>query len=89
MSDLNHYAVLADVFEYPRQGYPQKVRTAREQLAARWPEAACELDRYIELLPETDLGADLVRMQELFIRSFDVQAITTLDIGYVLFWRDC
>ena len=27
-------------------------------------------------------------MQELFIRSFDVQAVTTLDIGYVLFGDD-
>lgn len=88
MSDLNHYAVLADVFDYPREGFPQKVRTVRAQVAARWPKAACELDRFIELLPETDLVADLVRMQELFIRSFDVQAITTLDIGYVLFGDD-
>ena len=84
MNNNAHYAVLADVFEYPAEGYPQRVRAVREQFAARWPKAARELERFLELLPENDL----VKMQELFIRSFDVQAVTTLDIGYVLFGDD-
>jgi nitrate reductase assembly molybdenum cofactor insertion protein NarJ len=33
-------------------------------------------------------SADLLTMQELFTRSFDVQAATTLDIGYVMFGDD-
>ena len=87
MSDLpknTHYALLADIFEYPTEGYPQRVRAVRKRLTARWPKAARELARFLELLPENDL----VKMQELFIRSFDVQAVTTLDIGYVLFGDD-
>ena len=84
MSDLTHFAVLADIFEYPLEGYPQRVRAVRERLAERWPKAARELERFLELLPENDL----VKMQELFIRSFDVQAVTTLDIGYVMFGDD-
>ena len=84
MNDLTHYAVLADVFQYPSDGYPTRVRLVRAQIADRWPKAAVELDRFIDLLPE----GDLIQMQELFIRSFDVQAVTTLDIGYVLFGDD-
>ena len=84
MNNLNHYAVLADIFQYPSDAYPERVRSVRTQISDRWPKAARELDRFIELLPEDDL----IQMQELFIRSFDVQAVTTLDIGYVLFGDD-
>ena len=84
MKDLTHYSILADIFNYPDEGYPQRVRTVRDRLTTHWPKAARELERFLELLPESNL----VGMQELFIRSFDVQAVTTLDIGYVLFGDD-
>ena len=84
MTDLNHYALLADVFDYPGVGYSDRVRRVQRGLEARWPKAAGELARFIELLPNDDL----ITTQELFIRSFDVQAVTTLDIGYVLFGDD-
>ena len=84
IKNITHYALLADVFEYPTEDYPQRVHAVREQLSARWPKAARALTQFLELLPENDL----VKMQELFIRSFDVQAVTTLDIGYVLFGDD-
>ncbi len=84
MKDLTHYSVIADIFNYPDEQYPQRVRAVQNQLTSRWPRAARELERFLELLPESNL----VGMQELFIRSFDVQAVTTLDIGYVLFGDD-
>jgi nitrate reductase assembly molybdenum cofactor insertion protein NarJ len=84
MKDLNHYSILAELFQYPSEDYPERVRSVQVQLKDRWPKAATELERFIDLLPEDNL----VRMQELFIRSFDVQAVTTLDIGYVLFGDD-
>ena len=84
MKDLTHYSVIADIFSYPDEQYPQRVRAVQNQLTSRWPRAARELERFLELLPESNL----VGMQELFIRSFDVQAVTTLDIGYVLFGDD-
>lgn len=84
MKDLTHYHILADLFEYPNPEYPQKVRAVKHVLDDRYPVAAAEVERFLELLP----GPDLVAMQELFIRSFDVQAMTTLDIGYVLFGDD-
>ena len=84
MKDLTHYSVIADIFNYPDEQYPQRVRAVQNKLTSRWPRAARELERFLELLPESNL----VGMQELFIRSFDVQAVTTLDIGYVLFGDD-
>ncbi len=84
MKDLTHYHTLADLFEYPNAEYPQKARTVKRVLDGRYLLAAKQLERFLVLLPETDVTA----MQELFIRSFDVQAMTTLDIGYVLFGDD-
>jgi nitrate reductase molybdenum cofactor assembly chaperone len=84
VKDLTHYHTLADLFEYPDAEYPQKVRAVKRVLDDRYPVAAKELERFLELLPESDV----IAMQELFIRSFDVQALTTLDIGYVLFGDD-
>lgn len=84
MEKLAHYAALAILFEYPDSEYPLRAQTAKGVLATRYPTAAAELERFLELLP----ASDAVAMQELFIRSFDVQAMTTLDVGYVLFGDD-
>jgi len=78
------YQLLAPLFEYPRAGYPDRVRDIGDFLSGRYSDASAELDRFIELLPADDLQT----MQELFTRSFDVQAATTLDVGYVLFGDD-
>jgi nitrate reductase molybdenum cofactor assembly chaperone len=78
------YELLAPLFEYPSTGFPDRVLDIRDYLDARYADAAAELGRFIEFLPANDLEA----MQELFTRSFDVQAATTLDIGYVLFGDD-
>ena len=78
------YRILAPLFEYPDADFPGKVKEIFDHLNGRYSDAAAELGRFFELLPCDDLQA----MQELFTRSFDVQAATTLDIGYVLFGDD-
>jgi nitrate reductase assembly molybdenum cofactor insertion protein NarJ len=75
---------LAPLFEYPDADYPDRVRDINDYLRGSYADAALELGRFIDLLPADDVQA----MQELFTRSFDVQAATTLDIGYVLFGDD-
>jgi nitrate reductase molybdenum cofactor assembly chaperone len=81
---LNHYALLAGLYQYPDDGYPQKVKDIQAFVDSNYPEACEDIDNFVELLPAHDLN----KMQELYIRSFDVQSITTLDIGYVLFGDD-
>jgi len=78
------YQLLAPLFEYPDADYPGRVRDIIDYLNGRYFDAAVELGRFIDLLPADDPEA----MQELFTRSFDVQAATTLDVGYVLFGDD-
>jgi nitrate reductase assembly molybdenum cofactor insertion protein NarJ len=82
--NLSHYTLLADLFQYPDGGYPQKVKDIQDFLSSNYPEADEDIDTFVELLPAHDLNT----MEELYIRSFDVQSITTLDIGYILFGDD-
>ncbi len=84
MAQRSHYRMLSALFEYPDADYPDKIGEVRDYLLAHYSEAAVELNRFIELLP----ADDVMSMQELFTRSFDVQAATTLDVGYVLFGDD-
>ena len=84
MANRIHLQLLASLFEYPDADYPDRVRDIKDFLSGRYADATAELDRFIELLPVDDLQ----KMQELFTRSFDVQAVTTLDVGYVLFGDD-
>lgn len=81
---LNHYALLAGLYQYPDGGYPQKVKDIQDFIDNNYPEAGEDIDTFVELLPAGDLN----KMEELYIRSFDVQSVTTLDIGYVLFGDD-
>jgi len=82
--DRLHYRLVAALLEYPVAGYPQRVQELRAFLDQGYHKAAAELDQFQKHLP----GHDLLLMQELFTRSFDVQAVTTLDVGYVLFGDD-
>ncbi|TAK38546.1 MAG: hypothetical protein EPO28_11145 [Saprospiraceae bacterium] len=81
---IAHYDFLAGVYEYPTEGYSEKVREAQAFFDKKFPEAAAlfrPFSSYIATLP-------LKKQEELFIRSFDVQSVTTLDLGYVLFGDD-
>ncbi|MCB0365776.1 MAG: hypothetical protein H6624_03890 [Bdellovibrionaceae bacterium] len=82
--DLQPYRVIADLFDFPAEDFPQKVRAVGEYLNHRYPEASVLVERFLGYLPVEDVHA----MQELYTRTFDVQAITTLDLGYVLFGDD-
>ena len=84
MESRDHYRVIASLFEYPEADFPDKVARVKALLDADYASAAEKLDQFLTYLPVDDL----LLMQELFTRSFDVQAIATLDLGYVLFGDD-
>ena len=79
------YSRLADLFLYPRDaGYTDKIKEIHTYLLSVHTEAAEALQPFLEYT-ETNSFQEI---QELFLRSFDLQAITTLDIGFVLFGED-
>ena len=81
---LKHYVALADIFDYPDENFSTKVLEIRSFLLKYAPIGAEAFLPFVEVI--TNLG--LLDQQELFIRSFDVQSLTTLDLGYVLFGDD-
>lgn len=91
MGSLGQYEHLAALFEYPDANYPACVESAHASLVERYPTAAARLEALATALPggPGPLGAEAVaELQEIFTRSFDVQAITTLSVGYLLFGDD-
>jgi nitrate reductase assembly molybdenum cofactor insertion protein NarJ len=80
---LEHYGALAGLFDFPAPGFIERGRALSESLRERYADAADELALFFDSLPESTLD-----LQELHTRTFDVQALTTLDIGYVLFGED-
>jgi nitrate reductase assembly molybdenum cofactor insertion protein NarJ len=86
-----HYEHLANLFEYPRRDYPNRVQGAYDALAGRYVIAAAHVGAFAQALPtdgEPFTPEALDEVQEIYTRSFDVQPITTLDVGYVAFGDD-
>ena len=91
MKSLAHYQYLAALFDYPEADYPAQVQRAYVLLEDRYPRAAAELLPFVEAMAsdgEKYSAQALDEIQEIFTRSFDVQSITTLGIGYIMFGDD-
>lgn len=78
------YSRFAVLFSYPDAEFAEKVREVQAFLDDTCAEAAGELKKFTDFASR----ASLIELEELYTRSFDVQAITTLDLGYVLFGDD-
>jgi nitrate reductase assembly molybdenum cofactor insertion protein NarJ len=92
LQNLTHYELLAALFDYPGPDYPAKVAAAQEGLT-EYPDAAGPLAALALALPAASADGTLAEealdeVQEIFTRSFDVQSITTLGVGYVVFGDD-
>jgi nitrate reductase assembly molybdenum cofactor insertion protein NarJ len=82
---LMNYGMLADLFIYPEnEAYKEKVKKIYNYLLNELPGAAESMQPFIDFMEASSFH----EIQELFLRSFDLQAITTLDIGFVLFGED-
>ena len=78
-----HYSHVAELFDFPLPGFAARGRALLAFLGERYPDAAVEVEHFLDAIPERTLD-----LQELHTRTFDVQSLTTLDIGYVLFGDD-
>lgn len=82
-NNLSSYASISRLFDYPEPDYGEKIMLVQNELEEHYLEAAALLRPFTDYMT----GAGLAVQQELFLRSFDVQAVTTLDLSYVL-WGD-
>jgi nitrate reductase assembly molybdenum cofactor insertion protein NarJ len=84
MANKNHYEKLAQLFQYPKNDYNEKVKEAETVLSEFFPETLTTFKQFSDFVSNSTHD----EITEIFTRTFDVQAITTLDIGYVLFGDD-
>lgn len=78
-----HYASMADLLDYPGPEFITQGQGTVNALRQNYPEIAHSVELFLNALPKT-----IIDLQELHTRTFDVQAITTLSTGYILFGDD-
>jgi nitrate reductase assembly molybdenum cofactor insertion protein NarJ len=78
-----HYSHVAELFDFPGPEFAARGRALSGLLRENYPAAAVEVEHFLDAIPDRTLD-----LQELHTRTFDVQSLTTLDIGYVLFGDD-
>ena len=78
-----HYDSMAELLDFPEQGLAARGRMLVDFLRENYPDAAAELALFLDAIPDRILD-----LQELYTRTFEVQAVTTLGTGYVLFGDD-
>lgn len=80
---LNQYRLISTLFDYPNEGYRELIKSVADELSVDYPSTSIELEELLKLLP-----TDIYEIQELYTKSFEVQAVTSLEIGYVLYGDD-
>jgi len=78
---MDLYQLFAEILDYPTPSLPDHVKDCISSLAAVHKEAAPMLDEFRVFLDATSMD----RMEELYTRTFDLQAICHPYVGYHLF----
>lgn len=81
--NTTHYADLAELFDFPGADYLVRAKRLLVSLSERYPEAAAELQLFLDVIPSSEND-----LQELYTRTFEIQSLTTLSVGYILFGDD-
>ncbi|MFZ2906127.1 MAG: hypothetical protein WAZ98_07995 [Cyclobacteriaceae bacterium] len=81
---FSKYNLLASLVDFPGVGFVETVRECQLYLDGKYPDLSEVMEPFTDFVSEVSLD----ELQELHTRTFDVQAITTLDLGYLLFGDD-
>ncbi len=85
MERYSHYSAIADIFRYPEKDtYKHLVNNLGNILSDKYPTAYKEILPFIEYVNNNDFYT----VEEIFTKTFHIQSICYLDIGYVLFGED-
>lgn len=82
--DLKHYIPFREFFQYPHEHFLTSILDAQAAIHKRDPEVGCKLREFCDYVRSKSRN----ELEERYIRTFDVNAICFLDIGYVLFGED-
>jgi len=78
------YEILSEVLKYPSSRFPEKVNKCREMLNSQYPDTLISFEKFSDWVLNTPLD----EMEEVFTKTFHIQAICYLDLGYVIFGED-
>ena len=78
------YDLLARLLAYPDAEYPHAVRSCQQLLGELHPEQSESLDRFVSYVQ----GAALEDLEELFTRTFDLNPVCCLEVGWQLHGED-
>jgi nitrate reductase assembly molybdenum cofactor insertion protein NarJ len=84
MKNYQHYILFSDLLRYPSKDYTVKAQQCFSMLEKNYPEAAEEIKPFIDYVYSHSED----EREELFTKTFDVQPICYLDLGYVIFGED-
>ncbi len=81
---MRKYLLLAGLFDYPADKLADKVTLCENEIVAEYPESKIVLEIFKEHLESKNIG----EQQEYYSKTFDVNALCCMDIGYVIFGED-
>ena len=84
MQEQTIYSRLALLFEYPEEGYGERALECLEELSREKSPAALLLEKFCAEIRH--LTTD--ELQELFTRTFDLNPVCTLEIGWHLYGEE-
>ena len=84
MQNRNHYKSLADLFRYPDDKLLPRAKAFLELVNRQFPAQSQKLAAFVADIEKLSTK----KQQEYFMKTFDVQAVCYLDIGYIMFGED-
>ena len=84
MKNLEHYKLFAEVFKYPTAQTAAKIAEIKVMLDDKYLNAGEEFTRFSEFMKDSSKD----EIEEIFGKTFHIQAICFLDLGYVIFGED-
>ncbi len=84
MKYLDHYKILADIFRYPDKKLGDRMKDLQSLVSEQLPEQVKKVNRVLDTFNKMTIPGQ----QEYYMKTFDVQAVCYLDIGYVMFGED-
>jgi len=84
MNKLQHYKLFAELFRYPDEKLLPNAKVFYGEVKTRFPGQAGKLSKFVDMIGQKSTK----EQQEYYLKTFDVNAVCYLDIGYVMFGED-
>lgn len=84
MPNIKQYNTFAELFYFPDTDYPDKAAICLNTLEEHYPDLVPDFEPFSEFVYQMSLE----KLQEIYMRTFDIQALCCMDLGYVLFGED-